>query len=259
MLTIMHCFPQTHDPRSVHFRSPAYAFGIRHGKMTDDCSPGPCHLPEQKIYRDGRYVSTRVIKIQQRKHTLNLLHATLSSGTSSTSNSSSSLSIHLHRRPTTSVLLSFLVILFPRLYSARWCSPGLHPLSPHVPCSPNHLTFLLVTISSSVSYFIMCFATLVCISTLGYALCNAPATVFGGNCFGMPECDVYSGTARRTTRSTVGVVDQHPSKRRVLEPTHPRRADPLPTIGHLLTHSGPALNCDTQTAPQVGKSGNWHH
>ncbi|KAK2188774.1 hypothetical protein NP493_123g07010 [Ridgeia piscesae] len=44
----------THDPRSVHFRSPAYAFGIRHGKMTDDCSPGPCHLPEQKIYRDGR-------------------------------------------------------------------------------------------------------------------------------------------------------------------------------------------------------------
>ena len=34
--------------------------------MTDDCSPGPCHLPEQKIYKDGRYVLARVIRIQQR-------------------------------------------------------------------------------------------------------------------------------------------------------------------------------------------------
>ena len=141
--------------------------------------------------------------------------------------------------------------------------------------SPNHLTFLLVTISSSVSYFTTCYATLVCISTLGYAVYSAPATVLGGNCFRMPESaspdhrydrctevsvhDVYLGTARRTTRSTVGGVDQHPSKRRVLEPTRPRRADPLPTIVRPLTHSGPARSWDTQTAPQVGKSTSWHY
>ena len=43
-----------HDPRSVHFKGPAYAFGIRHGKFSDDCSPGPCYFPDAKIYRDGR-------------------------------------------------------------------------------------------------------------------------------------------------------------------------------------------------------------
>ena len=43
-----------HDPRSVHYKGPAYAFGIRHGKLRDDCSPGPCHLPSAKIYKDGR-------------------------------------------------------------------------------------------------------------------------------------------------------------------------------------------------------------
>lgn len=44
----------SHDPRSVHYRGPAYPFGIRHGKMRDDCSPGPAHLPERKVYKDGR-------------------------------------------------------------------------------------------------------------------------------------------------------------------------------------------------------------
>lgn len=43
-----------HDPRSVHMKGPAYPFGIRHGKFSDDCSPGPCYLPDPKIYRDGR-------------------------------------------------------------------------------------------------------------------------------------------------------------------------------------------------------------
>jgi len=43
-----------HDPRSVHRENPAYCFGLRHGKFRDDCSPGPCHFPESKIYRDGR-------------------------------------------------------------------------------------------------------------------------------------------------------------------------------------------------------------
>jgi hypothetical protein len=42
-----------HDPRSVHERRPAYQFGIKHGKLQDDCSPGPCHLPNAKVYRDG--------------------------------------------------------------------------------------------------------------------------------------------------------------------------------------------------------------
>lgn len=43
-----------HDPRSVHFRGPAYPFGIKHGKTRDDCSPGPAYLPQPKIYRDGK-------------------------------------------------------------------------------------------------------------------------------------------------------------------------------------------------------------
>jgi hypothetical protein len=44
----------THDPRSVHVRGPAYAFGIRHGHQSDSCSPGPCYLPDSKTYRNGR-------------------------------------------------------------------------------------------------------------------------------------------------------------------------------------------------------------
>ena len=43
-----------HDPRSAHKKGPAYPFGIKHGKLVDDCSPGPSHFPQQKIYRDGR-------------------------------------------------------------------------------------------------------------------------------------------------------------------------------------------------------------
>merc|ERR1711976_769252 len=42
-----------HDPRSVHNKNPAYSFGIKHGKLVDDASPGPCHLPQAKIYRHG--------------------------------------------------------------------------------------------------------------------------------------------------------------------------------------------------------------
>ncbi|XP_076466436.1 ciliary microtubule associated protein 1A-like [Babylonia areolata] len=42
-----------HDYRSVHNKNPAWAFGVRHGKFRDDCSPGPCYLPNAKIYRDG--------------------------------------------------------------------------------------------------------------------------------------------------------------------------------------------------------------
>ena len=43
-----------HDPRSVHYKYPAYSFGIKHGKFRDDCSPGPAHLPTSKIYKDGK-------------------------------------------------------------------------------------------------------------------------------------------------------------------------------------------------------------
>lgn len=43
-----------HDPRSVHTRGPAYPFGLRHGKFSDDSSPGPCYLPQAKTYRDGK-------------------------------------------------------------------------------------------------------------------------------------------------------------------------------------------------------------
>ncbi|ESO99032.1 hypothetical protein LOTGIDRAFT_174033 [Lottia gigantea] len=43
-----------HDPRSNHFRKPAFSFGIRHGKVRDDCSPGPCYLPNSKMSRSGK-------------------------------------------------------------------------------------------------------------------------------------------------------------------------------------------------------------
>lgn len=43
----------THDPRSCHHKSPAYIFGVRHGKLKDDCSPGPCYYPDPKINNDG--------------------------------------------------------------------------------------------------------------------------------------------------------------------------------------------------------------
>ena len=43
-----------HDPRSAHSRGPAYAFGVRHGNLTQDSSPGPRYLPDSKIYRNGR-------------------------------------------------------------------------------------------------------------------------------------------------------------------------------------------------------------
>lgn len=43
-----------HDPRSVHYRGPAYPFGLKHGKFRDDCSPGPQYHPSAKIYRDGQ-------------------------------------------------------------------------------------------------------------------------------------------------------------------------------------------------------------
>ncbi|KAK2143268.1 hypothetical protein LSH36_858g00031 [Paralvinella palmiformis] len=43
-----------HDPRSTRCKAPAFIFGIRHGKLTEDCSPGPAYLPEGKIYKDGK-------------------------------------------------------------------------------------------------------------------------------------------------------------------------------------------------------------
>lgn len=42
-----------HDYRSCKEKRPAWHFGIKHGKMVDDCSPGPAHLPQHKIYKDG--------------------------------------------------------------------------------------------------------------------------------------------------------------------------------------------------------------
>lgn len=43
-----------HDTRSTHVREPQWSFGMRHGKFTNDCSPGPCHLPADKIYNTGK-------------------------------------------------------------------------------------------------------------------------------------------------------------------------------------------------------------
>lgn len=45
---------QTHDPRSVHVKGPAFSFGLKHGKFKDDASPGPKYYPSPKIFRDGK-------------------------------------------------------------------------------------------------------------------------------------------------------------------------------------------------------------
>ncbi|KAL8606765.1 hypothetical protein ACOMHN_049594 [Nucella lapillus] len=42
-----------HDPRSVHFKNPAYTFGLKPPLKSNDFSPGPKYLPNRKMYRDG--------------------------------------------------------------------------------------------------------------------------------------------------------------------------------------------------------------
>ncbi|XP_060082036.1 outer dense fiber protein 3-like [Ylistrum balloti] len=42
-----------HDPRSGHLKAASFSFGIRHGKMKEDSSPGPCYFLT-KYYRDGK-------------------------------------------------------------------------------------------------------------------------------------------------------------------------------------------------------------
>jgi hypothetical protein len=43
-----------HDPRSVHNKNPSWQFGVKHGKFSDDCSPGPVHYPDVKYTRTGK-------------------------------------------------------------------------------------------------------------------------------------------------------------------------------------------------------------
>lgn len=43
-----------HDPRSVHYRAPAYGFGIHHAVFDDNCSPGPVYFPDPKMYNNGK-------------------------------------------------------------------------------------------------------------------------------------------------------------------------------------------------------------
>lgn len=44
---------QRHDPRSVHYCNPAYPFGVRHGKMRDECGPGPAYFPNPRYSNKG--------------------------------------------------------------------------------------------------------------------------------------------------------------------------------------------------------------
>lgn len=45
---------KNHDARNIHVRAPAYLFGIKSGKLTNDCSPGPKYNPNSKITRVGQ-------------------------------------------------------------------------------------------------------------------------------------------------------------------------------------------------------------
>jgi hypothetical protein len=42
------------DPRSTKSTAPAYAFGIRHGKWSEDAGPGPAYYPDPKYLRGGK-------------------------------------------------------------------------------------------------------------------------------------------------------------------------------------------------------------
>jgi len=42
-----------HDPRAEHVKNPAWIFGVKHGKFSEDCSPGPVHYPNVKCTRTG--------------------------------------------------------------------------------------------------------------------------------------------------------------------------------------------------------------
>ena len=43
-----------HDPRSVHNKAPAYSFRLKHGKWSDDCSPGPKYGLSPQMLRGGK-------------------------------------------------------------------------------------------------------------------------------------------------------------------------------------------------------------
>ena len=42
-----------HDPQSKYVKRPGWFFGVKHGSLTQDSSPGPVHLPPQKYSRYG--------------------------------------------------------------------------------------------------------------------------------------------------------------------------------------------------------------
>jgi hypothetical protein len=48
-----------HDPSSVHTKCPAYSFGVRHGRLRDDASPGPVYHPDSRFSRTGQDYSPR--------------------------------------------------------------------------------------------------------------------------------------------------------------------------------------------------------
>lgn len=43
-----------HDPRSEHRKYPSWQFGVKHGQLTKDSSPGPVHYPDVKVTRSGK-------------------------------------------------------------------------------------------------------------------------------------------------------------------------------------------------------------
>ena len=44
---------EKHDPRSVHYKSPGWSFGTRHGKWGNDSSPGPAYHPNPRYSNKG--------------------------------------------------------------------------------------------------------------------------------------------------------------------------------------------------------------
>ena len=44
--------------RTSLFQAPSWLFGVKHGKMVDDASPGPVHYPDVNVSPKARFNST---------------------------------------------------------------------------------------------------------------------------------------------------------------------------------------------------------
>ena len=161
-LSSVHSFSRPHGPlapSTSHSNSALYILSPGHTVLwlpphLIQAQPCPCFLQATR-FSGSLHISFQLSSV----HSFSRPHGPLAP---STSYSSSALSIPSHR-PTT-VLLAFLLIFSPQRHLARWCWWGFSSHSDHI-SNPSELP--LLRDPSSVSYFPMCSAPLLCMSAFG--------------------------------------------------------------------------------------------